>query len=176
MSKKRVNVAEFVNLCDHSENFEDVAEKLGLVPATVQHRYHKVNRQYPGIFRKKLGTKKAAPLDTLEELAKIRGITKDDLKKEMEKTRDVGELIKKTMIKEHGKDISAMIPRLVKDPSKVPEIILDQKKELNILKENLKMIKEEFQTDQIAVLKAEESQETKAKQAMPGKPAIFLIK
>ena len=99
-----------------------------------------------------------------------------NLKKEMEKTRDVGELIKKTMIKEHGKDISAMIPRLVKDPSKVPEIILDQKKELNILKENLKMIKEEFQTDQIAVLKAEESQETKAKQAMPGKPAIFLIK
>ncbi len=99
-----------------------------------------------------------------------------NLKKEMEKTRDIGELIRKTMIKEHGKDISAMIPRLVKDPSKIPEVVLDQKTELNALKDNLKLIKKEFGTDQIAVLKAEGSEEPKSKQAMPGKPAIFLIK
>jgi leucyl-tRNA synthetase len=99
-----------------------------------------------------------------------------NLKKEMEKTRDIGELIRKTMIKEYGKDISAIIPKLVKDPSKIPGIILDQKTEISALKNNLKLIKKEFGTDKIAILKAEESEEQKAKQAMPGKPAIFLIK
>ena len=97
-----------------------------------------------------------------------------NLKKEMEKTRDIGELIKKTIIKEHGKDISALTQKLVKDPTKIPETILDQKTEISTLKKNLDTLKQEFATDKIAVLKAGESKEPKAKQAMPGKPAILL--
>jgi leucyl-tRNA synthetase len=98
------------------------------------------------------------------------------LKKEMQKTRNIGELIRKTMVKSYGKEISALVPKIVKDPSKIPEVILDQKTEIGTLKDNLKLIKEEFGTDKIAVIKAEESEEDKAKQAMPGKPAIFIIK
>ncbi|MBW2981636.1 leucine--tRNA ligase [Candidatus Woesearchaeota archaeon] len=99
-----------------------------------------------------------------------------NLKKEIEKTRDIGELIRKTMIKDHGKDISAIIPKLVKDPSKIPEVILDQKTEINALRESIDKIKKEFKAESVAVIRAEESEEDKAKQAMPGKPAIFLVK
>ena len=100
----------------------------------------------------------------------------NNLKKEMGKTRDVGELIRKTIIKEHAKEISAMIPKLVKDPAKVPEIILDQKTEIETLRGSIDKIKQEFKSEAVAVIKAEESEEDKAKQAMPGKPAILLIK
>jgi leucyl-tRNA synthetase len=95
-------------------------------------------------------------------------------KKEIEKTRDIGELIKKTRIKDHAKEISRLVPKLVKDATKVPEVVLDQKTELEALKKNLDVIKKEFGTEKIAVFKAEESKEVKAKQAMPGKPAILL--
>ncbi|MEE9525309.1 MAG: leucine--tRNA ligase [Candidatus Woesearchaeota archaeon] len=98
----------------------------------------------------------------------------DKIKQEMEKTRNIGELIKKTMDKKHGKDISAMIPRLVKDPAKIPEIVLDQKTEVDALKKNLTILKKEFGTENIAVFTADESHEPKAKQAMPGKPAILI--
>ena len=97
------------------------------------------------------------------------------LKKEMEKTRDIGVLIKKTIVKKHEKDISALIPRLVKDPTKVPEVVLDQKTEIEALKKNIDLIKKEFGTEKVAVFKAEESKEDKAKAAMPGKPAILIV-
>jgi len=96
------------------------------------------------------------------------------LKSEMEKTRNIGELIKKTMIKEYGKDISALIPKLVKDPSKIPEVILDQKTEIKALKDNIDLIKEELKIDKIAVFTAEESDEPKANQAMPGRVAVLI--
>ncbi|MBD3354769.1 leucine--tRNA ligase [Candidatus Woesearchaeota archaeon] len=97
-----------------------------------------------------------------------------DLKEEMEETRNTGELIKKTMIKEHGKEISKLIPKLVKDPTKVPEVVLEQKTEIEAIKDNLDRIKEKFGTDKVAVFKADESDEKKARQAMPGKPAILI--
>ena len=98
-----------------------------------------------------------------------------DLKSEMEKTRNVGELIKKVMIKEHGKDISALVPKLVKDPSKIPHVVLDQHTEIEALKKGIDLFEKEFGTNRIAVFKAEESKEAKAKQAMPGKPAILIV-
>ena len=93
------------------------------------------------------------------------------LKKEMEKTRNVGEIIKAVMIKEHGKDISALVPRLVKDAKKIPEVIIEN--EFDVLNENKKMIEKEFNCD-VKIIKAEQSKEQKAKQAMPGKVAIFI--
>jgi uncharacterized membrane protein len=89
-------------------------------------------------------------------------------------TRDVGEVIKKTMIKEHGKDISSLVPRLVKDLSKIPETLLDQDTELKSLKNNSDLIKREFGCKNIEIIAAEVSKELKAKQAMPGKPAILI--
>ncbi|NQV09344.1 class I tRNA ligase family protein, partial [Candidatus Woesearchaeota archaeon] len=96
------------------------------------------------------------------------------LKKEIEKTRDIGQLIKKTMIKEHGKEIAALVPKIFKDPSKIPLIILDQKTEINALKEGINAVKKEFNAKNIEILKAEGSSEQKAKQALPGKPAILI--
>ncbi len=97
-----------------------------------------------------------------------------NLKEKMEETRNVGELIKKTMIKEHGKEISKLVPKLVKDPTKFPEVILDQKTEIDAVKDNIDAIKDEFGTDKVAVFKADKGDEKKAKQAMPGKPAILI--
>ena len=89
----------------------------------------------------------------------------------MEKTRNVGEIIKAVMAKEHGKDISALVPKLVKDTKKIPEAIIENEDE--VLNENKKMIEKEFNCE-VEIIKAEKSQEGKAKQAMPGKAAILI--
>ncbi|MBW2975873.1 leucine--tRNA ligase [Candidatus Woesearchaeota archaeon] len=93
------------------------------------------------------------------------------LKKEIEKTRNVGEIIKEVMLKEHGKEISALVPKLVKDPTKIPEIVIDNESE--VLNENKDMIEKKFGC-KVDVIKAEESKEAKARQAMPGKAAILV--
>jgi len=93
------------------------------------------------------------------------------LGKEIEKTRNVGEVIKAVMDKEHGKEISALVPKLVKDPTKIPEEVIENEPE--ILNENKDVMEKEFNC-KIEIIKAEQSQEGKAKQAMPGKPAILV--
>jgi leucyl-tRNA synthetase len=97
-----------------------------------------------------------------------------DLKKILDKTRNTGEIMKQLMskpdYKKYGKDVSALIPKLVKDTSKLPEVVLSQEMEAKALNEK---IKEEFKVN-IIINKAEGSQEAKAKQALPGKPAILI--
>ena len=93
------------------------------------------------------------------------------LKKEMGKTRNVGEIIKAVMVKEHGKDISALVPRLVKDTKKIPEVVIEN--EAEVLNENKKVIEKEFNCN-VEIIKAEQSKEQKAKHAMPGKVAILI--
>ncbi|MBD3249535.1 leucine--tRNA ligase [Candidatus Woesearchaeota archaeon] len=96
------------------------------------------------------------------------------LKKEMEDTFNVGKLMKKVMIKEHGKEISKLVPKIVKDPSKLPEKVLSQEDEIEALKNAKDEFMEEFKAEIIDIVKAEESKEAKARQAMPGKPAIIV--
>ena len=74
------------------------------------------------------------------------------------------------MDKTHTKEIAQIVNSLVKDPSKIPEVILDQKTELSILKQ---VNFEEFNAD-IEIITAENSTENKAKQALPGKVAILV--
>jgi|TARA_Y100000310_G_scaffold284075_1_gene306595 leucyl-tRNA synthetase len=93
------------------------------------------------------------------------------LKKEMGEKRNVGELIKAVMDREHGKEISSLVPKLVKDPKKIPEVVIEN--EFEVLKENIEAIEKEFNC-KVEVIKAEQSQEGKAKQAMPGKVAILV--
>jgi leucyl-tRNA synthetase len=95
------------------------------------------------------------------------------LKKELEKTRDIGKIIKAVMVKEHGKDISALVPKLVKDTKKIPEVVIEN--EFDVLNENKKAIEKEFDCE-VDIVKAEKSLEGKAKQAMPGKVAILIEK
>ena len=116
--------------------------------------------------------KKLAKLDEVKEVKLIvSSAWKYDFvskfKKKLEKTRHVGELIKGLATKEHGKDISKMVPMFVKNPSRVPKMVLSQSEELKAL-EGLEL------QGKVIVEKAEDSSEGKASSAMPGKVAIVL--
>lgn len=92
--------------------------------------------------------------------------------KEIEQTRNIGEIIKKVLIKGHEQEISKIVQAMVKDPSKIPTVITSQEEEVKTLEEFKNVIEKEFKT-KVVVIKAEESKEHKAKQATPGKPAIL---
>ncbi|NQU98076.1 leucine--tRNA ligase [Candidatus Woesearchaeota archaeon] len=97
-------------------------------------------------------------------------------KKEVDKTRDVKAIIgaiMKSPLKKYGQDITKMIPVLVKDASKVPEVVLDQKTELKQLNDYRNVLEKEYKCA-VEVEVAEKSKEAKAKQANPGKPAIVI--
>lgn len=94
------------------------------------------------------------------------------LKAELEKTYDVGELIRACMDKEHGAEISKLVPRLAKDRSKLPAIVTSQEAEIAALESNRSLFFD-FRAE-ICVVKAEDSDNPKARNALPGKPAILV--
>ena len=99
-----------------------------------------------------------------------------EFKKMISKTRNPGEIIKELMkgeLKEHGKDIANMVPKLLKDASKIPVTVLDQKAELSALENEKKNLEKEFGCV-FEIIKAEDSSENKANNAMPGKAAILV--
>ncbi|MFH2028982.1 MAG: leucine--tRNA ligase [Nanoarchaeota archaeon] len=99
------------------------------------------------------------------------------LKQELEKTRDMKELIQICMsektLKQHGKDITKIIPSVIKDPSKIPLVILSQDQEYDNLRSAADDIRSHFKID-IIIEKAEDSKEQKARQASPSKPSIII--
>lgn len=98
------------------------------------------------------------------------------LKSELKKTRNTGEILKKIMsteLKKHGKEITKIVPRLVKHPEHIPRLVLSQKKEYEALLQAKDPLKWELIAD-IEIVKADDSEEKKAQQAMPGKPAILV--
>ncbi len=95
------------------------------------------------------------------------------LKKSMEKTRDVSELIKETIKHGDEKEVPRLINMILKDPAKMPLAVLDEKSEFELMNEEKNSIANKF-TCEVEVLKASESTESKAKQALPGKPAILI--
>ncbi|MBW2989294.1 leucine--tRNA ligase [Candidatus Woesearchaeota archaeon] len=100
----------------------------------------------------------------------------DIFKKELEKTRDIRSLISACMkgnLKRHGKEISKLIPAMLKDSSKVPSEVLSQDMELKNLEEAKPLISGEFNCP-VEIEKAEDSKQTKAKNAFPSKPAILV--
>jgi leucyl-tRNA synthetase len=91
----------------------------------------------------------------------------------LSETRDVGEIQKSVMateLKKFGKDIVRMIPRIIENP---PKIVLNQEKELKKIKESKERIEKEFKC-KVEVIKEADSKEQKARQALPGKPAIII--
>ena len=97
------------------------------------------------------------------------------IKKELENTRNPGDIIKAVMqteLRKHGKLVSKLIPGLVKNSSRIPETVIPQKKEVDALNEALDMLKSEF--NDVEIILADESKETKAAQASPGKVAILV--
>ncbi len=97
-------------------------------------------------------------------------------KEMLKETRDVKILMQsfmKTNLKKHGKEITKLIPNLIKDQSKIPETILDQKTEFESIIKLKKQLEKYFNTE-IEVALAEDSNEPKAKIALPSKPAIII--
>jgi len=97
-------------------------------------------------------------------------------KEMLTETRDVKILIQsimKTDLKQYGKDITKLIPALVKEPAKIPETILDQKTELDSITKLTKDLEKHFNS-KIEVVLSEDSKEQKAKTASPSKPAILI--
>ena len=93
------------------------------------------------------------------------------IKENLEETRNVGALIKAVMIPEYGKEISKIVPKLVKDPSKIPKIILDRDTEIKNIEEHKVELEAAFNS-KINIFKIEET--NNKKQALPGKPSILL--
>lgn len=95
---------------------------------------------------------------------------------EMEKTRDMKVLMAKFMtgeFKQYGNDISKIIPSLIKDPAKMPPVILTQEEEEKNLNKITGRIKEQFKAEVIIEV-SEKSKEAKAKNGIPSKPAIVI--
>jgi leucyl-tRNA synthetase len=95
------------------------------------------------------------------------------IQKQIEKTRNQGDIIKAVMDKEHQKFIPKIVQSILKDPTKLPDTILDQKAELKSLKESKEDIERETSL-KIEIITSEKSGEGKAKSANPHKPAILL--
>jgi len=95
------------------------------------------------------------------------------LKKVLIKTRNIGEIIKACIDKEHKKEISKLVPNLIKNEARIPKVIIEQSKEFKNLEENKSLIEKQFNCE-IEIVKADDSDEDKAKQAVPSKPAIFV--
>lgn len=98
------------------------------------------------------------------------------LRKELERTRNAGEIIKALMqseLRKHGQEVAKLVPKLVQDPGKLPMHELEQKIEMAALEESRKLIETEFSCA-VEIVEAEKSNEQKAKQAMPGRPAIVI--
>jgi len=81
--------------------------------------------------------------------------------------------IMQTELKRYGQDITKMVPNLLKDPSKVPLIVLDQGTEHDAIISAKKLIETEFNCH-LEVVDAENSKHPKAGNAAPGKPAIIV--
>jgi len=97
-----------------------------------------------------------------------------DLKKEMEKTRNVGDLIKSLCAKDkaNAKSIANLVPRFVKNPDKIPQVVLSQEIEKKALNNCAAELEKDFKT-KFEIFLEKDSKEEKAKNAMPGKPAII---
>src|SRR3989344_3847650 len=93
------------------------------------------------------------------------------LKAATEKTRNVGEIIKASMDSHHGKEISSLVPKVLKNPSKLPLKVLDQKTELEGL--DKEFISKAFNCE-VAIEIEEKSTDLKARNALPSKPAILI--
>lgn len=95
------------------------------------------------------------------------------VKEKTKQTKNVGEILKSVMqtdLKKHGQEITKILPKIIE---KLPEIVLSQKKEFDFLEEAEEFLEKELGFN-VTVEKEQNSKEAKAKNAMPGKPAIVV--
>ncbi|MEK6846523.1 MAG: class I tRNA ligase family protein, partial [Nanoarchaeota archaeon] len=96
---------------------------------------------------------------------------------EIKVTHNLGELMRRVLAVEElemkGKEISKIVPGLLKDTSKIPLLVISQDEEVRAMKEALKFLEKEFNC-KVEMVLAEESEHPKAKSALPGKVGILV--
>ncbi len=100
----------------------------------------------------------------------------EKLKNELSETRNVNELIKRLMasdLKIYSHEIVKLVPKLLNDETKIPQIVLSQEIEFHALNDASKDFEEELKC-RVEVIVAERAADIKAKQALPGKTAILV--
>ncbi len=95
----------------------------------------------------------------------------------VEKTRNQGEIMKEIMedsdLKTHGKFISQTISKILKNIGKYSKISLSTEEELQFFNDIKPIIKKKYNCA-VEVLIEKDSEDQKASQALPGRPAIIL--
>ncbi|MFT4343870.1 MAG: leucine--tRNA ligase, partial [Candidatus Woesearchaeota archaeon] len=97
-------------------------------------------------------------------------------KESLNETRNVGEIIKRvlpTAPDAHKKDISGLVPRLLKNQSLVPYVVLSAEEEYKALKTYTGLLEKTFNCS-ISIEYAQGASHAKALSALPGKPSILV--
>jgi leucyl-tRNA synthetase len=91
------------------------------------------------------------------------------------KTRNIGEIMKTVMaeFKDKASEVGPLVQKIVKDPSKMPKHVSHQEAEHQNLLDASEFLKTEYGCA-VEIIKEQDSTEGKAKQALPGKPAILV--
>ncbi len=99
------------------------------------------------------------------------------LSKELKVTHNMGEIIKKVLehpqLAKHANDLAKIIQSIIKDPAKLPEMIITQQEELTAITDAKEFLEKEFSA-KIEIILAENSDQPKAKSAAPGKIGIIV--
>ncbi|MBI2151636.1 leucine--tRNA ligase [Candidatus Woesearchaeota archaeon] len=99
------------------------------------------------------------------------------LSKEIKVTRNIGEVMRKVLEQGSeglkGRDLNKIVPALLKDASKLPEFVISQEEEIQVMVEAKDFLEKEFGCE-VLVLSGEGSSEEKAKQARPGKVGVLV--
>jgi len=92
-----------------------------------------------------------------------------------EHTRNVGQVMKEVMpaFQAHATEVAPLVQRVVKDPSKIPLHVAHQEAEYQNLLDARDFLQNAFGCP-IEIIKEQDSEEAKAKQALPGKPALLV--
>jgi len=194
-NKALVSLMDFTNYLNKTEEiskkvFDDSYKKLlTLLNPFIPHltlelkclsKWPKANKK---LINKEIEFSEEFLQDTIKDIHKIIKLTnikpkgikllisdtwKYDFFKKLKKedSRDFNYLIKKLMIKEHSKQVVSILKSALKNPKRIPEVILSQQKEYDILKNS--SIEEEFKVD-IDIIKGDEK-------AYPNKVSIVLEK
>jgi len=97
--------------------------------------------------------------------------------KEIEGTRDLKEIRSRVMaipeLKKHSKEVANIVQRILKDITKLPKILVEQKKEHECFVFAKLEIEKRFNAD-VNVVWESESKEAKARNAMPNKPGVVI--
>ncbi|MBI4151570.1 leucine--tRNA ligase [Candidatus Woesearchaeota archaeon] len=99
------------------------------------------------------------------------------LHKEINVTRNVGEVMKRVMEVEgataRGKDVNKIVLSMLKDVSKIPMIVTSQEDELAVMNDAKEFLEAEFGCT-VGIIAADDSDHLKAKSAIPGKIGIVV--